>query len=455
MAYNSIAHIPFVKGGAKVHRTLPNILFILILFILATAFPLSTDILSLNLSQKIVDKPVEELQVDPELSTVIPTEPDTLLNAFMTFDIDSTTAVFPEAFLNAYAIDVTKNDVVIATKPLSELGYELLDNTQNTKTVKVPKTEILDGLAAGYYTLTLKADDSVFDFNWYSSNHVYDKTLLKTSNTINNGQTSITLFFPTSDYKNVVPITRHIASPSNRWRTLYTLLSNGPKAGLGLYETIPVIPYSPNIRIGGNVANIYLYTKDLANFEGKFGVITEAITRTFMTLGPLEGVSYLVDDSKAAPYSGVDLTKTYSHSFTNNAFIGYSHETTHMMLMPLPLQTATLDERIREAWAIMQFKTGGSELISDRIQSIPDEVMLIDYTLEGTALTLNVSSSLQTIYNAGTIYNDLMVKSILYTYMSLPEVETVKIMVDGAPFAAEGYDFAQPLKPDPYINMEP
>lgn len=123
--------------------------------------------------------------------------------------------------------------------------------------------------------------------------------------------------------------------------------------------------------------------------------------------------------------------------------------------MPLPLQTATLDERVREAWAIMQFKTSGSEVLSDRIQSMPDEVALIDYTLDGTALTLNVSSSLQTIYNAGTLYNDLMIKSILYTYMSLPEVETVKIMVDGVPFAAEGYDFAQPLKPDPYINMEP
>jgi spore germination protein GerM len=444
-----------VKGGAKVHRTLPNILFILILFILATAFPLSTDILSLNLSQKIVDKPVEELQVVPELSTVIPTDSDSLLNAFMTFDIKSTSTAFPVAFLDAYAIDVIKNDVVIATKPLSELNYDLLDNTQNTKTVKVSKAEILEGLTAGYYTQTLKADDRVFDYNWYSSNLVYDKTLLKTSNTINKGQTSITLFFPTNDYKNVVPITRHIASPTNRWRTLYTLLANGPKAGLGLYETIPVIPYSPNIRIGNNVANIYLYSKDLANFDGRFDVITEAITRTFMTLGPLDGVSYLVDDSKAASYSGVDLTKTYQLSFTNNAFIGYSHGTTHMMLMPLTLQTATLDERVREAWAIMQFKTGDSELSVDRIQSIPDEVMLIDYTLDGTALTLNVSSNLQSIYNNSTLYNDLLVKSILYTYMSFPEVETVKIMVDGAPFAAEGYDFTQPLKPDPYINMEP
>ena len=437
------------------HRTLPNILFILILFILATAFPLSTDILTLNLSQKIVDKPVEELLVDPELSTVLPAETDTLLNAFVTFDIESTTSVFPVEFLNAFAIDVIKNDVVVATKPLSELGYELLDNTQNKKTVKVPKSEILEGLAAGYYTQILKADDNVFDYTWYGTNLIYDKTLLKTSNTINKGQISVTLFFPTSDYKNVVPITRHIASPTNRWRTLYTLLANGPKAGLGLYETIPVIPYSPNIRIANNVANLYLYSKDLVNFEGKFGVITESITRTFMTLGPLDGVSYLVDDSKAAPYSGFDLSKTYQHSFSNNAFIGYSHGTTNMVLMPLPLQTATLDERVREAWNIMQFKIGASELSADRIQSIPDEVTLVDYSIDASALTLNVSSNFQTIYTNGTLYSDLMLKSILYSYMSLPEVETVKIMVDGVPLAAEGYDFTQPLKPDPYINMEP
>ena len=437
------------------HRTLPNILFILILFILATAFPLSTDILSLNLSQKIVDKPVEDILIDPELSTVLPTESDSLLNAFMTFDIESSTSVFPDSFLKAYTIDVVSKDAVVASKPLSELNYEVLDNTQNMKTVKISKSEILEGLALGYYTQTLKADDKAFEYTWYGSNLVYDKTLLKTSNTLNKGQTSLMLFFPTSDYKNVIPVTRHVATPTNRWRSLYTLLTNGPKTGLGLYETAPVIPYSPNIRIANNVANIYLYSKDLANYEGKFPVITEAITRTFMTLGPLEGVSYLVDDSKAAPFSGIDLAKTYQQSLLNNAFIGYSHDTPQMLLMPLSLQTTTLDERIREAWDFMQLNTDTSRLTADMIQSIPDEITLVDYTLDATALTLNVSSSLQTIYDSGTIYNDLLLKSILYTYMSFPEVETVKIMVDGKPLIAEGYDFTQPLKPDPYINMEP
>lgn len=437
------------------HRTLPNILFILILFILATAFPLSTDILSLNLSQKIVDKPVEELLVNPELSTVLPVASDTLLNAFMTFDIESSTTVFPEAFLKAYTIDVLKNDAVIASKPLSELNYELLDNTQKTKTIKISKSELLKGLAAGYYVQMLKADDKTFDYTWYGTNLVYDKTLLKTSNTINKGQTSVTLFFPTLDYKNVVPVTRHIATPTNRWRSLYTLLANGPEAGLGLLETAPVIPYSPNIRIASNVANIYLYTKDLTNFDGKFNVITDAITRTFMTLGPLEGVSYFVNDSKATPYMGFDLSKSYQQSLLNNAFIGYSHDTTQMLLMPLSLQTTTFDERVREAWNLIQFKTDASKLTADMIQSIPDEVTLIDFKLDSSALTLNLSSAFQTIYNSASTYNDLMLKSILYTYMSLPEVETVKLTVEGVPFIAEGYDFTQPLKPDSYMNMEP
>ena len=342
------------------------------------------------------------------------------------------------------AYQISQNDL-----PIAMGGHLDIETTEGLK------TEILDGLSVGYYTLKLNANDQAFDYIWYSTSLVYDKTLLETSNKVNVGQSNITLFFPTYDYKNVVPITRPIATPTNRWRSLYTLLASGPKVGLGLYETAPVIPYSPNIRIGSNVANIYLYTKDLTTFDGKFNVITDAITKTFMTLGPLEGVRYWVDDNNTAPFSDFDLSKTYNQSFLNNAFIGYSHDTSHMMLMPMPLKTLTFDDRLREAWALMQFNTDASMVTADMIQSIPDEVALIDYTLETTTLTLNLSGNFQTIYKNGTLYQDLMLKSIWYTAMSFPEVETVKILVDGVPFVSEVYDFTTPLKPDAYINMEP
>lgn len=437
------------------HRTLPNILFILILFFLATAFPLSLDILSLDLSQKIVDKPVEEIQIEPELKTLLPSEDDSITNAFITFDIESNTGAFPNDFLSKYTLSIRQYGEIIKSVVLDSLPFETLDSTSNTKTIKIEKSTLLEGLNAGYYTCRLSVEDQNFENDWYISSVIYDKLLLKTKNQLGAKQLSLTVFYPTYDYKNVVPVTRHETSTTNRWRTLYSALFNGPKTGLGLYEGIPGVPRTPNIKISKDVASIYIYSKDLIGFEEKFPVVVDAVTRTFMSQGMLTGVKILVDDSTTNSTLGVDLTQTYNDSLFNSAFTGYSHASTQMLLMPLKLSMSTFDDRVKEAWEIMKHRGLKSLYTSDMIQSIPDEIQLLDYKLEGVNLTLNISKTLPATLENSPEYVDLMIKSILYTYASFPEVDTVSITTSGVPLITGLYDFTQPLKPDLYFNMEP
>lgn len=77
IAYNKNDRL--TKGGANVHKILPNLLFVLIIFILATAFPLSTDILTLNLSQQIIDQPLDVVTPVTQLSLEFSTIEDTIL----------------------------------------------------------------------------------------------------------------------------------------------------------------------------------------------------------------------------------------------------------------------------------------------------------------------------------------------------------------------------------------
>ncbi|HAS73849.1 MAG TPA: hypothetical protein DCS67_06870 [Clostridiales bacterium UBA8960] len=436
------------------HRILPNVLFLIILFILATAFPLSTDILSLNLSTKIVEKPVDEIITPARPEPILPTDGDFMGFEAISFDIESTTGVFPSDFLADYEVLIQKHGIDVDRLKLSTLTLDITDGMDGKKTVTLNKGQLMDSRPSGYYTFSIANSEDVLDYTWFGSNMAYDKTLLGTSNTLSATQLAFTLFFPTADYKQVVPITRIVPLPDNRWRALYTALLGGPKAGLGLTEMAPAIPYAPNIRISQNVASIYMYPANLAGYEDKFPTIIEAVTKTFMTLGPLEGVKFYVNDS-SAPYSGSDLSLTYAQSAASSVFTGYSNNSEFMMLMPIPLVTSLFEDRVEEIWQALKLQSDTLPDTQGLIQVIPDEVHLISHSLENGVLTLDLSENFNQLFDSQAEYKKLLVHSLLYSYTSLPEVQSLRITVKGAPYIDEHFDFTSGLVPNRFYNMEP
>ncbi len=441
-----------LKGGTILHRILPNILFIVIIFILATAFPLSTDILSLDLSQQIVDKPVEEVKITPVLSTVIPDLQDSILNQELYFDIKSTTNVFPSDLLSSYSIDVFSTTTKVASIPLSELTSAKVSDVDHQKRISISKADLLEGLDNGYYVFKLNDAEKTYDFTWYATNLTYTKTLLKTSSKISTGNLGLILYYPTSDYKHLVPISRIIKTPDNRWRTVYTALVNGPKAGLGLYETAPNIPYAPNIKISKGIASVYMYSANIAGFEDKFPLVIESISKTFMTLGPLDGVKFLLDDSSNKIVSGVDLKNTFITGQEKSAYVGYSKDSDYMMFLPIKLTSATFDDQINE---IISTLKGHTALTDNMFSVLPEEVSLQGYTLTGSNLQLNFSANIESVLKAYPEYETLMYKALIYSCTSLDGVTTIQILSNGVPISNALIDFSTPVSADKYLNLEP
>lgn len=436
------------------HRTLPNILFLLILFMLATAFPLSTDILSLNLSTKIVEKPVDEIVIEAKMDPVLPTEPDSITKETVSFEIKSTTGTFPSNMLAEYEVLVYRQDTLVDRIPLAELSPTIAEAVDSKKEISILKSDLLGSAPTGYYTIKLSHKEASLDYTWFGVNMTYDKALLATSNTLSATQLGFTLFYPTMDYGNVVPITRFVNLPDNRWRALYTALTNGPKAGLGLTDKIPAVPFAPNIRISSNIANVYMYSANLAGYENRYDTVVDAVTKTFMTLGPLEGVKFFVNDSSNA-FSGVDLAATYTQKAQSSAFVGYSHESAYMMLLPISLKSTDFDERIEEIWQTLKLNATEASQIEGVIQTIPDEVILESYNLDGRTLTLDLNVSPVALFGASADYEKLMLNSILYSYASMPEVDAIIIKVLGQAYSNALYDFNSGIVPDRFYNMEP
>ena len=436
------------------HRTLPNILFLLILFLLATAFPLSTDILSLNLSTKIVEKPVENIVIEAKLDPVLPIEQDSITKKNLTFEIKSTTGNFPSDMLSDYEVLIHKNDRRIESIKLSDLSPSITEGSESSKSISLSKVELLEALPEGYYTFNISHKGNILDYKWFGDNMIYDKTMLATQSSVASTQLGFTLFYPTKDYSNVVPISRVVPLPDNRWRTLYTALTNGPKGELGLTDKVPAVPFAPNIRISQNVANIYMYSANLSGYEEGFSTVMDSITKTFMTLGPLNGVKFFVNDSDKA-FSGNDLSATYTQMTDSSVYLGYSKDSVHMMLMPVKLTSSDFDGRVDEIWQMLKMKNPDVQQIDGVIQTIPDEVEIESFSLGGQTLTIDLNASPATLFENASEYEALMLNSILYSYTSLPEVDAIRLTVLGQVYSNQKYDFSTAVVPDKFINMEP
>lgn len=449
IAYNKNDRL--TKGGANVHKILPNLLFVLIIFILATAFPLSTDILTLNLSQQIIDQPVDVVTPVTQLSLEFPTTEDTILAESITFTIENTHAEFPADFLEAYTLQIIRpgETDTFKTYKLSDLNFEITEPTPIQRNLVIDKSQLLEVLPKGYYQIQLVEAALIHEYSWYATNMTYEKQLLATSNTITNNQMAFTLFYPTQDYKLTIPVTRFVSLPDNRWRALYTHLTNGPVETLGLTPLKPALPFAPNIRIASQNANIYLYEANLLGFEQNIATIFEAITKSFMTLGPLEGVNFYVNDRNQGTFAGIDLSTTHTYSRLNEVYLGYNHESDYMLLYPYALSEENFDARIEEIITLLKNPTGIAE---DLIPSLPIDVELLEYALVGDTLTLTFSDAFANSLQLSDAYVDLMIKSMLYSFTSMPEVQSVTFSGN---FSHPAYDFSAPLKPDVYINLEP
>ena len=123
--------------------------------------------------------------------------------------------------------------------------------------------------------------------------------------------------------------------------------------------------------------------------------------------------------------------------------------------MPIALKSSPFEERVKEAWNLLKLNSETELFNQDMVPTIPAEVNLEGHQLDGTHLTITLSSQALTVLKAYPEYEKLMISSLLYTFTSLPEVETLTILVNGAPWKSADFDFTTPLSPDRYYNLEP
>ncbi len=439
-----------------------NIMFILIIFVLATSLPLSTDILTLNLSQPIIENPDETSVEVISNITIEPISDYLITDGKISFSLNSSTDQFPENILSHYTLNLIGNKSQGSSHPLDQLNKMQPQAPATVHEYTVDLGSILDSLPEDYYRVEIVSDkeyaptQSSEDLEFLISTYDFGFNYNGASRSVPARLMGMTLYFPTPDYDMLVPVTRFVSIPDNRWRSLYTQLANGSKPGLGLIEGTQIIPHSPNIRISNGIANVYLYSQSLTGFEDKFSIITEAIAKSMLSMGFISDVNFLVNDNNTGTFGDVDLAKSYTYDNTLTGYVGYNSDSEFAFLMPLTIDMgpeSRVDDQIEMLWNVLKFSDTKITYAEDWIQLVPPYIEIIDYSIEGDLLTLNFNDAFETFTSTESAEYKLLIDSLVYSFTSIPEVNRIKITVEGnVPSNAE---LSTDLTPAPYINMEP
>lgn len=439
-----------------------NIMFILIIFVLATSLPLSTDILTLNLSQPIIENPTEtpvgivsDISIESSSDYVI-------TDGKFSFSLNSSTEQFPEDLLSHYTLNLIGNKGQSSIHPLDQLTQMPSNALGSIREFTVDLSPILDSLPEDYYFIQIVSDKDYAptqnseNLEYVASTYDFGFKYNGASRSLSAGQMGMTLYYPTPDYGMLVPITRAVPIPDNRWRSLYTQLANGSKPGLGLIEGAQIIPHTPNIRISNGIANIYFYTQSLTGFEDKFSIVTDSIAKSMLSMGFISDVNFLVNDRDTGTFGDVELTKSYSYANTLNGFVGYNSNSEFAFLMPLTIVVGPdlpMSDQIEQLWNVLKFSDSEITYGDDWIQLVPPQLEMIDAGVEGDLLTLNFNEAFDTFTTVDSVESKLLIDSLVYSFTSIPTVNRIKITVDGK--VPSNLELSAELTPAPYINLEP
>jgi spore germination protein GerM len=227
-----------------------------------------------------------------------------------------------------------------------------------------------------------------------------------------------------------------------------------PPVDLGLSEK-QAIPNKTSVsKIGNKHYGIFMYTKEFSDVivdEQSAQLAVDAIVRTLIRLPHIDKISLFIDDAQVeGSFYDIDLTKIYEAPIQSFAYLTEDNGTNKRYLVPVPIQ----DENIYdEVWTIFNTLKTGQVEDTKWTQIVPPEVVLQNFLIEGTTLTLDFNSEFINAYDALPTYKELMLNSILYSFTSINNITKVAFTIDGEPLTSYAdMDLTEPVLAPAFIN---
>lgn len=325
------------------------------------------------------------------------------------------------------------------------------------------------GLEDGKYEFVFNSNlISDLDKSKLSVNVTYDTggTYYPAANAAPAGTKGLTLYFPTENGDTLIPVTRFVIEDKSITRMAIEQLQNGP-LNKGMYSEIKDV--TNTTYNNGNVV-IDLPSSYAGYNNGSTGSLLayKAFVKTIFDVDrywPIYSVTFTVDRKK------VD---TYFHELSSEAINKLPNkERNYILYMAYKLNDRyyLFDYEVDtnkagitaadtlELKASKMFDAYKDVEINYGMSPLPEGVLLNSAKAQGTMLILDFNKEFLEVYKDKDDLRQMIVESLVYTFTTIPGVESIKITVNGENLKnftafADGRDLTGVLYPPAFINPE-
>ncbi|MDD2396597.1 MAG: GerMN domain-containing protein [Tissierellia bacterium] len=319
-----------------------------------------------------------------------------------------------------------------------------------------------DGVYKFIFNSTLIADE---DKSSASVTVTYDTAgnYYPAVNTAPAGTKGLTLYFPTKNAHTLIPVTRFVVEDKSITRMAIEQLQNGPMNN-GLESIIKDV--TNTTYNNGNVV-IDLPSSYTAYNTGSTGagLSYESFVKTIFAVDrywPIYNLTFTVDRKNVDTYfhgkSREDIN--YLPNVEKNYLLYMAHKADdryYLFEHPLyPEQIGIAENDTIEMRARKVFDAYSDTDITYGISPVPKTVTLNNASLQGRTLILDFNKEFLNVYKDKNDLRHMMVESFMYTFNTIPGVDSIKITADGEEIHdfIDALDTTQILYPPEFINPE-
>lgn len=280
------------------------------------------------------------------------------------------------------------------------------------------------------------------------------------------GTKGLTLYFVTENADTLIPVTRFVVEDKSITRMAIEQLQNGP---LNSKMTSVVKDVTNTTYNNGNVV-IDLPSSYSGYNDGSASTLLayKAFVQTIFDVDrywPIYNITFTVDRKKTDTYFH-GLSSEYINALPNKdrnylLYMAYKVDDRYYLFdYEADTQQAGITENdTTELKAQKLFDAYTDTAIPYGMNPVPASVSLNSVKAQGTTLILDFNTEFLNAYKNKNVLKQMMIESFIYTFTSIPGVDSIKITVNGEDlknFAnfADGRDLTKALYPPEFINPE-
>lgn len=417
-----------------------------------------------------IETPVEVSTLSLESNDQNVTNPETIVINH----ISQNKEIIKSVSNSIFTLDVYKDNVMVESgikdlelvSPSVNMSISVNKDNPIVTTLDISQEKL--GLEDGSYKFVFNSN-LISDLNQSSLeiNVMYDTlgSYYTATNQAAPGTKGLTLYFATENHDTLIPVTRFVVEDKSITRMAIEQLQNGP-VNAGMTTVIKDVT-NTTYNNGNVVIDLPSSYKGYDIGTTDSSLAYNAFVKTIFDVDrywPIHNLTFTVDRKKVDTYFH-ELISEAVNQLPNKErnyliYMAYKLDGRYYLFDYKPegnagiLESDAIDIKAQKLFDA--YKDAG---ISYGMSPIPESIALKGASQQGTVLVLDFDGEFLNAYKNKEDLKQMMIESIIYTFTTIPGVNSIKITVNGNELKnfvnfADGRNLAGILYPPEFINPE-